>query len=50
MKKLLLATFAVLGLGVGMSAAFAAPAPAHYNHPNVVHAGPAYGDDAGPGA
>jgi len=46
MKKLLAAVM-VLGLGFGVSSAYAAPAFLQYQHPNVVHNGPDYGNDSG---
>ncbi len=46
MKKLFLAAMVALGLGVGLSSAYAAT-PRHYNQPQVTHWGPDYGGDAG---
>ncbi|MGA3401021.1 MAG: hypothetical protein ABSC95_17530 [Acetobacteraceae bacterium] len=47
MKKLFLAAMMALGLGLGMSSAYAATAARHYNQPQVTHWGPDYGGDTG---
>jgi hypothetical protein len=47
MKQLLLVAIMALGVGLGMSSAYAA---ALSNRPHVVHAGPDYAADAGGGA
>jgi len=44
--KTLLAAIMVLGLGFGMSSAYAAPAFMQYHHPNVVHNGTDWGNDS----
>jgi hypothetical protein len=47
MKKLILAVVMALGVGVGMSSAFAATAGSTSNRPQVVHNGADWGNDSG---
>jgi hypothetical protein len=47
MRKLLLIAIMALGVGLGMSSAFAATASNQSNHARVIHWGADYGADSG---